>query len=200
MTALSPAAGRLDVGDTWLLTVLVTDDTTGLPVEATVTAEVTLPDESTAAPAVEQLTTGVYRAAHVLTQPGRHIGEVTATGAVVAVELFAVTAETPNALPDLAEVKNYLGTSVTVHHDDATIQDALDAETAAQAKVCRIGAVYSFDLRQALKRRVQRNLAMRQLPLAVLQGDAEVGDNTVLPGMDPEVRRFERPYRKVVVA
>lgn len=80
----------------------------------------------------------------------------------------------------------------------ADIQDALDAETAAQARVCRIPDPVPADLEQSLKRRVQRNLALRQLPLAVLRGDAEAGD-TVLPGSDPEVRRLERPFRRLKV-
>jgi hypothetical protein len=43
---------------------------------------------------------------------------------------------------------------------------------------------------------VARNLAMRGLPVAVLRGDGEAGD-TILPGRDPEVRRFEAPYRRL---
>lgn len=81
----------------------------------------------------------------------------------------------------------------------ADIQDALDAETAAQRTKCRIPDPMPADLAQALKRRVQRNLAMRQLPLAVLQGDAEGGSTRILPSNDPEVRRLEAPYRRLKV-
>lgn len=100
------------------------------------------------------------------------------------------------ATPTVVDVKAYLGTNSWT---DAEIGDALDAETAAQAKVCRIPDPMPADLAEALKRRVQRNLAMRPLPLAVLQGDAEGGSSTVLPGRDPEVRRFEAPHRKLVL-
>lgn len=101
-------------------------------------------------------------------------------------------------IPNLDVVTQYLGAAAG-SWAQADIQDALDAEAAAQRALCRIPAAYPADLAQALKRRVQRNLAMRQLPLAVLLGDAEVGGTTVLPGRDPEVRRLEGPYRRLVV-
>jgi hypothetical protein len=98
-------------------------------------------------------------------------------------------------MPALGDVKGYLGDTST---NDEVLQDALDAETAAQMGVCTLPAVYPLDLREALLRRVARNLALRGIPLAVLQGDAETG-NLTLPGRDPEVRRLEAPHRKVVV-
>ncbi|GAB3817460.1 hypothetical protein [Kribbella italica] len=100
--------------------------------------------------------------------------------------------------PDISAVKNYLG--VTSASDEA-IESALAAETAAQAVVCRIPAApedYPDDLAEALCRRVARNLALRKIPLAVLLGDAESG-STILPGRDPEVRRYEAPHRRLVV-
>lgn len=95
--------------------------------------------------------------------------------------------------PTLAEVKSYL--RATSAPDDE-ISDALAAELAAQASRCRVADPMQVDLAQAVKRRVARNLALRGFPMAVLRGDAEAGD-TVLPGRDPEVRRFEAPWRKV---
>ncbi|WP_406046580.1 hypothetical protein [Kribbella sp. NBC_00889] len=98
-------------------------------------------------------------------------------------------------VPTLQEVTNYLGeTSATVEQ----ITDALAAEQADQANRCRVPAdadPWPASLSQALKRRVARNLALRGLPIAVLQGDSESG-SLVLPGSDPEVRRFEGPHRK----
>lgn len=86
------------------------------------------------------------------------------------------------------------------------LADVLAAEVELQAKVCRIPApgvppadTFPAPLRTALFRRVARALALKGIPLAVLQGDAEQG-NTVLPSNDPEVRRQERPYRKEVTA
>lgn len=93
------------------------------------------------------------------------------------------------------DVKEYL---VDYSWNDDEIQCALDAEEAAQRSKCTIPDPVPVDLEEALKRRVQRNLAMRRLPLAVLQGDAE-GGSMVLPGRDPEVRRLEAPYPRLVV-
>jgi hypothetical protein len=99
-------------------------------------------------------------------------------------------------VPTEQEVADYLGaTSATTEE----IADAYAAEKADQANRCRVPAdngTWPASLAQALKRRVARNLALRGLPIAVLQGDAE-GGSTILPGSDPEVRRFEAPHRKV---
>lgn len=195
-TATTPSAGQLNVGDTWLLGVLVLDDVTGTPTAATVTAEVT--GSGAPVPAdVEEVGAGRYLARHVLTEAVRHTAQVSVSGDVTAVVLFAVDAVTVSALPDLTAVKNYLGTEVTAQYGDTVIQEELDAERVNQAKVCRVGAVYPADLGSALKRRVLRALALRSLPLAVLQNDAD-GGASFLPSNDPEVKRLEGPYRKVV--
>lgn len=83
-------------------------------------------------------------------------------------------------------------------HSDASVQGAIDAETAAQGTRCRLPDPVPSDLTEALKRRVVRNLAMRRLPLAMLQGDAD-GGSTLLPTNDPEVRRLEAPHRRLSV-
>lgn len=102
------------------------------------------------------------------------------------------------AAPTASDVEAYLGdTSYTTEEIGA----ALAAEKSAQAARCRVpadDAVWPPDLTEALFRRCARNLAMRGVPLAILQGDAEVG-STVLPGQDPEVRRLEGPWRKVML-
>lgn len=101
-------------------------------------------------------------------------------------------------VPTEQEVTAYLGqTSAT----EEEIADAYAAEKSDQANRCRVpadDAAWPASLAQALKRRVARNLALRGLPIAVLQGDAESG-SLVLPGSDPEVRRFEAPYRKLAL-
>lgn len=91
----------------------------------------------------------------------------------------------------------YLGDTAS-RLSEETLTEALAAEEAAQAARCTIPDPYPDDLGEALKRRVARNLAMRGIPLAVLQGDAEFG-STVLPGRDPEVRRLEAPYPRLTV-
>lgn len=72
---------------------------------------------------------------------------------------------------------------------------AIQAEKAAQAKVCKIDP-YTNDLQEALLRRVVRNLAMRNVPLGV-QMDETGG--TIIGSRDPEIRRLEGPYRKLPV-
>ncbi|GIF71905.1 hypothetical protein [Asanoa siamensis] len=98
--------------------------------------------------------------------------------------------------PTATDCAAYLGETSWTEEE---IQGALDAELAAQAKVCRVPVDMPADLAEAVKRRVARNLALRPLPLAVLQGDAQGGSDTVLPGRDPEVRRLEAPHRKLVI-
>ena len=109
--------------------------------------------------------------------------------------------------PNLAAVKAYLGT--TSGYEDAQIQSALDSETVAQAKACRIPAdadpaspqPYPEDLAEALCRRVAHNLALRGLPLGIQANiaDGAVSTNRV-GGTDAEVRRLEAPYKRLVIA
>lgn len=187
-----------DVGDELLLTHLVRDLDGELANAATVTLTVTRPDLTTEQPTVANPPeeTGHYEVAYTLTQAGRYVFAWQTTDPDTA-DAAAVEAVKPGGLPDLLAVKSYMSDSAG-QWSDAEISEALAAETAAQARVCRVGADYPPDLREALLRRVSRNLAMRQMPLAVLQGDADAGA-TRLPGRDPEVRRLEATHRKVVI-
>jgi hypothetical protein len=91
----------------------------------------------------------------------------------------------------------YYDRSLTGHTSDE-IQGAIDAETEAQARICRLPDPVPADLTEALKRRVVCNLARRKLPLGMAQGDADRGPMP-LPGRDAEVRRLEAPHRRLVV-
>lgn len=101
------------------------------------------------------------------------------------------------AAPTAEDVEAYLG-DTSYSTDDITA--VLAAEKAAQAARCRVPgdeATWPADLAEALKRRVARNLALRMLPLAQLEGDADVG--LITPRVvDAEVRRLEGPWRKLV--
>ena len=91
------------------------------------------------------------------------------------------------------DVKGYLDQNSWT---DEELQDALDAETAAQGRVCTVPDDVPADLAEALKRRVWRNLSMRGQPFITVP-DTETP--TVVPSRDPEVRRLEAPFRKLVV-
>ena len=162
---------------------------------------ITLPDGSAGtAPTVEELAAGVDRYQYTPTVPGRHLAEVSAAGYGKAVFVGFVAEPTEAAgLPTVDDLDGYL-TSGSGAHDWSTddLAGALAAEQAAQHRVCRIGPVYTADLREALLRRAQRNLALRSNALAMFRGDGEAGQpQAFLPGTDPEVRRLERPYRKL---
>lgn len=92
-------------------------------------------------------------------------------------------------VPTASEVAASLGRTA------AEIQSHYDAEVADQASRCRVEP-YSHALAAALVRRISRSLAMRNLPLGVLQDETGA---TRVGSTDPEVRRLEAPYRKVVV-
>lgn len=101
------------------------------------------------------------------------------------------------AIPDAASITAYLGTTVSFTPQE--MAEALAAETAAQAKVCTIPAVYPADLAEALKRRVAHNLALRSLPLGIQASITDVAVATTrVGGTDAEVARLERPYKKLV--
>ena len=81
--------------------------------------------------------------------------------------------------------------------DSSDIQQTLDAEQQLQNRACRTTAAVEPALLEALCRRVHRALTMRNLPLGV----QPLGDGGFIrPGTeDAEVRRLERPFRKLVV-
>ncbi|MCA1984798.1 hypothetical protein [Nocardioides nematodiphilus] len=102
------------------------------------------------------------------------------------------------AIPDLAALRYYLGENASWTDDE--ISQALLGEMAAQARNCRIPDIYPDDLAEALKRRVAHNLALRALPLGVQATISDYAASTTrVGGEDAEVRRLERPYRKLIV-
>lgn len=95
-------------------------------------------------------------------------------------------------VPSFAQVKQWLGTS---SDSDSDVRDALATEIAAQAARCRVDP-YNDSLAGALKRRVARHLAMKNVPLGVQMDDT---GGMQIGSTDPEVRRLEAPYRKLVI-
>jgi hypothetical protein len=196
ITPISGNYAELYQGSRWVLEVRVTDDD-GRAVESLPDITAIFPGGDETTPAPENLGHGFYRAALTVTEAGTYVAVFeTDDYGVAAFRANVTSLADPFAnMPDLAEVKTYLG--ITDSSKDALVTDALNAETEDQEAKCRVPVVYPIQLGQALKRRVARNLALRGIPLAVLQGDAEVGSLT-LPGRDPEVRRLEAPFRKLV--
>jgi len=200
LTALSPESVSLPAGGLWEVSVIVRD-ADGYLSDVVPTLTVTPPDGIPDAPvAMTLVAAGVYRTFVSAPDAGYYLARSTATG--LGVLDFAAFAIVPSAgagavtIADLTGPDGYMQVS---SWSDDQVEDALAAEAQAQRDVCEVPAAYPLSLREALLRRVVRNLAMRGLPLAVPTGDAEAGDTVLPPGNDPEVRRLERPWRKAVM-
>lgn len=188
---------ELVLSDRWLIGVQVTDDD-GCAVDVAPTITVTLPGGTSSPVTPEATGDGGYRGVYVpAVTTGRYVAQVEAAGYGAADFVAYATSTTANTdMPTLEQVLVYLEWVEDNENNDAAT--AFATEMAAQRRVCRVGAVYTDDLRGALYRRVARNLALKNIPLAILGGKDGQGD-LVLPGNDPEVRRLERPYRKVIL-
>lgn len=180
-----------EVGDTWEFGLTV-------PEGSIVAVQVTDPTGDTATP-TPVVVDGEVTISVSLSEAGRYLAVVTITSdGITDVTPFTAWAEEPGGhVPTAEEVLDYLadtqGSSATLE----TIQEALDAERANQAKVCRIPDTYDADLAEALKRRVARNLAARAVPIAQIttfEGGQMVNR---VPRTDPEVVRLEGPFYKV---
>lgn len=91
----------------------------------------------------------------------------------------------------------YLGPTAA-KYSDSVLNGVIATESAAQAAKVKYPDPVPADLAEALLRRCQRNLALRALPIGLtdVQGDSD--SRAYIPGRDPEVRRLEAPYRKMV--
>jgi hypothetical protein len=196
VTARTPESSQRVVGDVWPIDVEVTD-ADRFPITQTPTVTITLPDGSTTTVVPQLLRHGCYRAGYTLTVPGRHLAAAVAAGYGRADFVLDAVAPTPaGGLPQLADAKKYLGET---SWDDDDVQGALNAETAAQAAICAVPAYYPDDLREALLRRVWRNLSMRGQPFLTVPGGDD-GLVSVAPTLDAEIRRFEKPYLRMLFA
>lgn len=196
--AVEPLPNLLAVGDLWVMHFRVRD-LDGYLVDQAPTVTVTSPSGVTAASSASSVDSGFYRVTHTLTEAGRWVARAaTEDYGLVDLTVYAELIVTGSGLPTLQDVSDYLGSHSAT---EETLQDALDAEAAAQRARCDIPATYPADLRQALLRRIMRNLAMRRIAYnGTALGDAEVEPPAfALGGNDPEVRRLEAPYRRLVV-
>lgn len=101
---------------------------------------------------------------------------------------------------DLAAVRAYLQVPATLL-SDADLSRMIDAARSDQSARCTAptdGAGIAA-LEQALLRRVQREVAARNLPLGMIGLDAEYGP-AALAAYDALVEQHERAYRTQVLA
>lgn len=185
------------VGDTTRLSWTVKDDSGNPVAPATATLTITLPDGTTTTPTLSNPSTGVYKYDYVNLAPGPHsaLFKTTGTGTTVAEQDAWDTYAAAQSYVTLAEVKAYLGdTSIA----DGELNNIIAAEQAAQARKCRID-LYSPDLKEALKRRVARNIAARNIPVAQFTSFEGGSTSTSVPRNDAEINRLEGPYRKLRV-
>src|SRR6187399_2516238 len=102
---------------------------------------------------------------------------------------------------DVSTVRGYLQVPATVL-TDPDLQRMLDAAIGAQEARCTVPAdvvAWPAELDQALLRRVQREVAARNLPLGMVGLDAEYGPAS-LAAYDSLVEQHERPWRTQVLA
>lgn len=190
---LVPAGGQ------WMLTVRTRDSQGYVTSSVTPALLVTLPNDTTTAPIFTPwpVMPGGWQVAYATSVTGRYLAHISTPEDAVDAAAYAVGPTSNTALPTVNDVARYLK-GAAASWSTAELQDELDAEAEHQQAKCGIRAAYPAPLRKALLRRVQRALAMRALPLATVQGDAD-GGNILLPGNDPEVRRLEAPYRRLAV-
>lgn len=195
MIKLSSPGADLPTGGQWIIDVCV-EDAYGTPSSDTLTIAVTDPAGAVTTPSSEDgAATGSYRITIPVDQAGRWVATVVGdTYGAAATSAYVAGVVTASGMPNIADLDDYLGTH---SWSDDDLAEALAAETDAQRRVCRIPAAYPNDLRSALLRRCQFHLAMKRVQLGVVPGDAD--RDTIRPGSDPEVRRFERPWRRLPV-
>ncbi len=194
LTLLSPPSSLVPVGGAWVLDVSTSDQDGYLNGSVTPTVAATNPAGVVTAPVAVAGGTGEWTVTLTPTVAGRWLAHLSTPEDAVDVAAYVLGPTTTTGMPVVSDVATYLGQSAGSWSTE-DLQDALNAERSAQRDRCGERAYYPDSLRQALLRRVHRNLAMRRLPLAVPTGDAD-GNVGILPGRDPEVRRLEGPYRR----
>lgn len=129
----------IDLGDPVVLTFLV-KDADGALVDAGVTpvCTVTLPDGSTATPAVTHPSTGTYKATFTTTLAGRHTVRWVATGANAQVytDVFNVSATDPGMIIGLAEARAAIGLPATATAKDEQLRGYIAAATPLMEDLC----------------------------------------------------------------
>lgn len=128
----------IDLGDPVPLSVYIVDDA-GNPANAgAVTVTVTLPDGSTANPAVANAVVGTYTATYVPTQVGRHTVRWVATGANANAydDVFEVYAADPGLIISVDEARAALRIPNAQTVDDDDLRELIAAATGPMEDIC----------------------------------------------------------------
>ena len=108
----------------------------------------------------------------------------------------------PAGYPDVTEVRNYVRVPATQLSDE-DLERMMTAAADDQSNRCKWAeadpAVLPAGIEQAFLRRVQREIAARNLPLGMVGLDAAEYGPQSLPGFDSLISEHERPYRRAVV-
>jgi hypothetical protein len=123
----------IDLGSDVPLAINVADQT-GAPTNAsTITLTITLPDGTTASPAVANppAVTGQYQCAYQTTQAGRHAVQWATTGPITAyTDVFDVAEASPPSIISLASIKRALGMAPDYTDDDDELREMMAGVTA----------------------------------------------------------------------
>jgi hypothetical protein len=104
-------------------------------------------------------------------------------------------------LPDIDTVREYVQVPVTALPDE-DLERIYGAEIQSQQRECHhtdYPECWPAPLAQALLRRVQRQIAARNLPLGVIDMASEFGPARI-PLYDAMISNLETSYRRLVVA
>lgn len=121
----------IDLGDVYPLTIDITDTDGNAANASAVVLTITLPDLTTATPAVSNPTTGRYQVDYPTTQAGRHVARWVATGsnASTYVEQFDVREASPGYIISLADAKRHLNIPLDDTTSDEELRGFIEAAT-----------------------------------------------------------------------
>lgn len=184
------------LGNTVPLSFLALDSAGDAVSPSTATLTITLPDGTTATPSITEDadTTGLFELDYVPASAGGYSAVLATTGPAWADSRSFVVVSGALYPLTLAEAKSYLG---DVTATDAQVAQAVTVEQAAQARRCRVDD-FGPDLRDALLRRVARNLAAGWASAQFSSFDG-VSTGARVTATDPEIERLERPYLRWAV-
>lgn len=202
-----------DLGDVVPLTIDIRDPSGALANAGTVTLTITLPDETTASPAVANPTIGRYQVDYVAPQSGRYVIRWVATGtnASAHVDTFEVLPPPfPPWPPLLEDLKADLNISASDTRDDLNLATDLAAARAVVERELKgdfdfVGnnallSPPSADVLKGTVRLAGRFNARRRSPDGLVDSGPDFGTSRV-PRFDADIERMlgVGPYRRPMI-